>query len=134
MTDQQLEALESWMDRYSDWGGILTYFHDGDCQGADAEARHLAKGHGWFVVSHPPSSSYMRAYADYDVTRKPKDYLVRDKDIVTESHIMLAAPNGPERRGSGTWWTINEAKRQKKPLNIFWPDGKHEFIDASQTP
>jgi hypothetical protein len=37
--------------------------------------------------------------------------------------VLIATPDGPERRGSGTWYTVNAARRRERRIVIVWPNG-----------
>jgi hypothetical protein len=41
-----------------------------------------------------------------------KPYLVRDKDIVEEIDVLIAAPLETKRKKGGTWYTIKQAKEK----------------------
>ena len=61
---------------------------------------------------------------------KPKDYLVRNKDIVDQSKILIACPETAyEKSRSGTWSTINYAKRKKRKILIIFPSGNINTIN-----
>jgi len=48
----------------------------------------------------------------------------RNKAIVAEAHVMLAAPRDmTEQQYGGTWKTIGMTRKAKKPLVIVFPDG-----------
>lgn len=101
-------------------------FHHGDCMGADARAAgvviHLT---AWRHVAHPCDIEMQRAHCMADEYRPVKKPLVRNRDIVAESDIIIAMPAQKEEqyRGSGTWATIRYARDAHKPLFIVWPDG-----------
>lgn len=102
--------------------------HHGDCIGADAEfhdiIRELTKA---VIVVHPPINPTRRAWKQGDFVLKPKPYMVRDDDVIAESHLMLATPHGfNEIVRSGTWATIRHTRKAFKPLIIIWPDGSFE--------
>lgn len=101
-----------------------TEAHHGCCVGADAEFHDIlgysqAKVHG-----HPPIKTDKMADCSCDVMHEPKDYLVRNHDIVDASEWLIAAPKGPEEMRSGTWATVRYARKQKRPISIVWPDGR----------
>lgn len=61
---------------------------------------------------------------DYDIVYSPQDPLVRNRDIVSCSDIMIATPKTiHEERRSGTWATIRYARELKKKLYIIAPNG-----------
>lgn len=102
-------------------------FHHGDCQGADFSAHYIVirepmlgfKG----VVVHPPKERFYRAFCNGAERREEKSYLERDRDIVDECDILIAAPlfkDGTKRaQRSGTWYTVNYARNQGKPVVIL---------------
>ena len=105
-----------------------TEFHHGDCIGADAEADALVREHApkCFIVIHPPINPRMRAFRVPNAARKPKDYLKRNRDIVTECSVIIACPREAQEKDlyrSGTWSTVREARRQKKRCMVITPDG-----------
>src|SRR5258706_311318 len=57
-----------------------------------------------------------------DVMLPAKDYIARNHDIVDDTDILYACPDGPEKVRSGTWATIRYALKQKKKVVIFHPE------------
>lgn len=103
-----------------------TEFHHGDCIVADEQAAKVADDLGIFIVGHPPLKAYKRAFYKNGINREHKGYLLRNKCIVKETETLLATPDSyKEILRSGTWSTIREAKRQKKPVYIIYPDGSY---------
>ena len=106
--------------------------HHGACVGADEESHDAAVAYGQDIIVHPPTNE--RLMMAREKWRTPlvaavmpaKDYLDRNRDIVDASEKLIALPDGPERRGSGTWYTINYAVRKGKPVSICYPDGSVE--------
>lgn len=102
----------------------------GVCIGADEDFHVLAKAIGFYAIGHPGVNKFgkcpTRADVVCDEMLPEKPFLVRDKDIVDGSKIMLATPKGPEELRSGTWATVRYARKQKKPLMIVYPDGRVE--------
>lgn len=101
-----------------------TELHHGDCVGADAETAQIARSYGYKIVCHPPSNNSLRAFEEYDETRKPKEYFERNRDIVNETDLLFVLPkqNTPRNHG-GTWYTYNYAQHVGKKAVIIWPDG-----------
>lgn len=100
--------------------------HHGVCVGSDHASHQVALQLGRRIVAHPPSVEKLMArecLASAHEIRKPKWYHDRNRDIVNESAHLLALPDGPERPNSGTWYTINYAVEQRKPVYICYPDG-----------
>lgn len=98
-------------------------FHHGDCVGVDQEASYIARRMGYKLVAHPPIKSILRAYVDSEVSWEPNDYLTRDRDIVDCSDFVIGCPDGPRRKGSGTWYTIGYAEDRGVPVLIVHPEG-----------
>jgi hypothetical protein len=99
--------------------------HHGDCVGADAEVHH-AVGYDQWIVKHPPTDSKYRAFCEGGIELEPKPYLARNRDIVDATELLLAFPDGPERKRSGTWSTVRYAAARNKPVTIIYPDGRIE--------
>src|SRR6266446_5381502 len=97
-------------------------FHHGDCIGSDVEACQIALGHGFFIVVHPPTNESKRAFVEHDVMLPAKDYIARNHDIIDDTDILYACPDGPEKLRSGTWATIRYALKRKKKVVIFHPE------------
>jgi hypothetical protein len=100
--------------------------HHGDCIGADAEAHVIALWQGLIITVHPPSDSSLRAWKVGDYMREEKNYFARNRDIVNESEALIGLPRTKIDTGGGTWYTINYAKKQGKPVRIIYPDGSIE--------
>ena len=112
-------------------------FHHGQCVGADCYAFMIAKRFNQKIIFHPPLNEqkmfYMTAEFYYDLDyekREPKDYLVRNHEMVDECEILFACPNEMEEvLRSGTWATIRYAVKNNKKVLIIYPDGttEHNF-------
>lgn len=100
--------------------------HHGDCVGADAYAHDLADSLGLQIEIHPPLNPKSRAWKTSSIIHPPKEYLVRNKDIVNASGRLIACPRDmtEDFRGSGTWHAIRYAKKQRKPTLIIYPNGR----------
>lgn len=131
MTAEQTREVDRllgvFMRQHTQPGG-LAEFHHGDCVGSDEQADELAYRHGYYIVLHPPDSDKKRAWTThYDMSRMPKPYLVRNREIVHDDYglcdWMIATPGDRnERQRSGTWATIRYA-RKHTALLIVYPDG-----------
>lgn len=96
--------------------------HHGDCVGVDVEVAEIARKLGFITVSHPPLNSKMQAHHKSDHIRAPAEYLERNREIVDEVELMLAAPlEETIKATSGTWYTMNYSIHKKKPIVIFFP-------------
>lgn len=112
-------------------------FHHGDCKGVDElghkialEIKYSINPKLWIVI-HPPIKDAKRAFCiGANEVREPKPYLDRDEDIAAESDLLIALPEGPEESypRSGTWATVNRARKRKTVLIIIISqDGSVEF-------
>ena len=115
--------------------GNISEFHHGDCVGADAEAHDIVANLNEFIAKHihPPEKQDLRAFCNPDAIYKPKSYFARNRDIVDMSDVMVACPPTDVDPGrGGTWYTINYARKQGKPIYICYPNGtvgKENFND-----
>lgn len=105
----------------------------GDCIGADAECHRLARGAGGRELAvhiYPPKDERQRAWCQVGdagelVVHEADTFLKRDFKMVKAADLVLAFPSGrkEQRRGSGTWAVIREARRKRVPLVVVFPDG-----------
>lgn len=104
--------------------------HHGDCIGADADFHDLSRFliKGVIVHIHPPINKSKQANCEGDISEIRKDYLVRNKNIVDSSSVMIGTPKGIEELRSGTWSTIRYAKRKKVKTYVIYPDGIMEYL------
>ena len=102
--------------------------HHGDAIGADAEMHQLAVAAGIPIVIHPPSNPANRACCESASMRAELPYSARNRAIVDETEILIAAPKSPEHqaRRSGTWRTIRYARSAGRQVVVVWPDGRRE--------
>lgn len=98
--------------------------HHGDCLGADWEAAIISQERGIRTVAHPPTNPKHRGYHPSDVILPEKEYLARDRDIVDDSFVLIACPDGPERAKSGTWYTVRYARSLDRSIFLVYPDGE----------
>ena len=125
MTLEQQRALRTLLTIYN--GGVL---HHGDAVGADAQAHEMAIELGYIIVIHPPLLTEERAFKTAACVREPAPYLLRNKAIVRETEVLIAAPEGAETIRSGTWSTVRFARRVKRPIRVVLPDGEVWDDDA----
>lgn len=101
--------------------------HHGACVGADEMMHCYAMAGHCRVIVHPPINPHLRMTYDPGATWLPaKGYLVRDRDIVDATELLLATPDGPEHDHSGTWYTVRYAVSKHKPVYICYPHGEVE--------
>lgn len=100
----------------------ITEFHHGDCIGADAEAHDIVREFfpNVWIVGHLPKYKNKQVFRKCDEYRAPLDYLVRDKNIVSETEFLIGAPKSDdEELRSGTWTTIRYSRKANKPQEIL---------------
>lgn len=118
MTDAQRDAVAALLAELQ-----ASEFHHGDCIGADQQAAEIASSAGAQIHSHPPTNVAIRAFTRADLELEPKDYLVRNREIVDATDVLIAAPAGPEVQRSGTWSTVRYARGLRRTILIIMPDG-----------
>lgn len=101
--------------------------HHGDCVGSDAEFHAICTDLAVPVTVHPPDNSKLRAWCEGRHIEREKPYLVRNKDIVRSSTVLIATPKENVEpkpgRGQGTWSTIRFG-RTLVPVHVVFPNGK----------
>jgi nucleoside 2-deoxyribosyltransferase len=105
-------------------------FHHGDCIGADEQAHNLARALWFKVFIHPADDESRRAFCKALPERvsTPKPFLMRNKDIVDQTDVLIAAPKAMEEEvRSGTWATVRYARKLNRPIYICYPDGRLVF-------
>ena len=108
--------------------------HHGLCIGADLQfdaiARLVPACRG--MVVHPCNLPQKQGRVPLDLLRdavRPvKKPLVRNRDIVTESTVMVATPKEAQMQlRSGTWTTVRYALEASRPTAIVLPNGGYVF-------
>jgi hypothetical protein len=126
MTKPQLLGIYWYIARVkleNDSEDVTIEVHHGDCLGGDAQFHVIATVLGCRTVAHPPIDSRLRAGCQADEIRRPKPYLARDWDIVTDTGELLATPNTPvPYQNSGTWTTTGYAVQLRRPAKVFMPN------------
>lgn len=91
-------------------------FHHGDAVGADREAVGLAQQYGFTCVAHPAGA----------------DPLVRNREIVAASSVLIAAPEtDKEQQRSGTWATCRYARAYQIPV-VMLSRGIADYFDVDK--
>jgi len=100
--------------------------HHGDCIGSDYVFHHICLELNIPVILHPPIDPKAQAFCEFaHVVLEAKEYLVRNKDIVNESDVVIACPpTFVELQRSGTWSTWRYASKIEKETYIVYPNGK----------
>jgi hypothetical protein len=119
MTWKQKDQFFHWL-----WDNLIDEFHHGDCIGADSEAHEIVYyQYGVPIIIHPPLNPDKRMYnGNAKEIRPQKEYFARNRDIVDETDILIAAPKTLEEElRSGTWATIRYARKMGKQVIILEP-------------
>jgi hypothetical protein len=111
---------------------LFRTLREGDCIGGDQIAAMTARGLGFHIVAHPPTKDRYRCWFPADTCLQPRPYLDRNQDIVDVCAALLATPDGPPRPHSGTWHTIDYARRVERPTAVIWPDGRIDLRDYGE--
>lgn len=131
MTDAQLAGLFGLMIRAKRLSDSTVDFHHGLCVGSDEQAHGLARVLGFRICGHPPRDSrFTMRYSRVEFFRlsSPREYLLRNQDIVDASDELIAAPGESEEvQRSGTWATIRRARSVERRHTIVFPNGALEI-------
>lgn len=123
-TPRQLISLTALFGLIRETSSDSVVLHHGDCVGVDQQACELALEAAFLLHCHPPTNPKLRARIQSDMESRPKDYLLRNRDIVNFSDVLIALPKTIEEElRSGTWATIRYAQRVNHPYIIVRPDG-----------
>lgn len=103
-------------------------FDHGDCIGSDAQSHPIAILCGAKIHLRPSLVTSLRAFCEIrtgvDTFYSPKPPLVRNRDIVDASKVLIATPGEmTEQLRSGTWSTIRYARKHGRRVIIIFPDG-----------
>jgi hypothetical protein len=128
MSPAQFEAAKDALESLAP----VTELHHGDCQGADMQIDLIAHSLHLDVIVHPPENPRLRAWcigaAEY---RPPAPYLERDRAIVGECDLLIAAPKEPvDSARSGTWYAINYARKIGRPVIMVYRSGYTERFNT----
>lgn len=118
MSERQLSALRIYLMSVIDFG---TYFHHGDAKGADQQFHDMVRERcgNAVLVAHPCDIPYWRAYCRSDEVRGIYLPLERDRHIVSECALIIAAPASLEEGRGGTWYTVRYAREAGKPVILL---------------
>ncbi len=126
MAPKQMAALRELLGQRS----CPDEFHHGCCVGADEEAVLILRS-VWVgnvsVHAHPSDldgTTSERAFGKSDVCHARRPPLLRNRDIVHASDLLIACPKSEkEVVRSGTWATIRHARRSEIEVVIVTRDG-----------
>jgi len=125
MTTLQYSMVTKILTMYEDQ---IEEIHHGDCIGADKDFHDIATMVGIKSVLHPPKNESKRAFCTADITLQSKEYLDRNHDIVDDTDLLIATPDGMVNvLRSGTWATIRYSKGKRNKTIIIYPDGKTKY-------
>jgi hypothetical protein len=123
MSPSQLERVRKLLELHFH-GSKHSWFHHGDCIGADTQAREVAKAIGYQIHCHPPLDPSNRAWTEFDLRDPEYSYHGRNQRIVKACNSIIGAPLTYSNIGGGTWWTIDCARRMRKSRYIVFRDGE----------
>src|SRR5215469_262198 len=83
-------------------------FHHSYQLGADADAHTIAREAcpASRVIVHPPRDESLRAYLQADAQRHARGRIARNREIVGECDILIAAPGTGEGEHSSEVWSM----------------------------
>lgn len=121
MRPWQMEAFVKALTYLSAGPGVVPTLHQGMCIGADIEANAIALALGFHTTGHPPLNQSKMARMHVTTSEPAYEYLVRNRHIVEDSKVLIAAPSGPEvsQPRSGTWATKRYADRIGRPVIVL---------------
>lgn len=117
MTEWQKRRLRAWVREFRP-----DEFHHGDCVGADAQAHKIVRETlpECRIVIHPGDIPNMRANCKGDMVFDALPPLHRNRLIVSATDEMIAAPESDQEQArGGTWFTIREARRVGKRVDVI---------------
>jgi len=120
--------------------GEVNEWHCGDAIGADHQANQtvatLRKGiYDVVTHGHPCNIEKQRAYDEYDRMHEIAPPLVRNRRMVDQCDLLIAAPYEYNEvlKGSGTWATIRYARARHVRIIVVWPNGSATEIPAEES-
>ncbi len=125
MTPAQVRAVDALLGRLAEsQGGLGLCGLHGDCVGADADFDAICKRRGIAVKIRPADVPGMRAGCDSEAIAEPRPPLVRNREIVADSELLIACPRTREEvLRSGVWATIRAMRRRGGAIYLVAPDG-----------
>jgi hypothetical protein len=124
LSDDQKTKIKEILDKCET---DITVLH-GDCVGADTDFHNLCINYkqrnpdkNLTIHIYPPNNKTMRAFNVGDLIMNEEPYLVRNDNILKNSHYLIACPidKNIEILRSGTWSTIRKARKQNKIIYIL---------------
>ncbi len=108
-------------------GKLVTELHHGSCKGADVEVHELAASVPERIV-WPSDNDATRVDVTPEegvIIHEQHPPLKRNEFIVDSTDKLIAFPLNEYESASGTWACIHHARKQNKPILIFWPSGDY---------
>lgn len=127
MTKPQLAAVRRHAEACAPIAPVV--LHTGGCVGADRQFHDVFRDvfADLRIVTHPASGlpEELCDWSDADELLDAMPPLRRNADIVDAivHGTLWAAPKGPEERRSGTWACVRYARKARRGIVYFWPDG-----------
>lgn len=108
-----------------------TIFIHGMCKGVDTEAHYIVreilpdcKIIGYPGVSFVTGENYDHIESDVDERKVEQTFLKRNRDIVNDCDFLIGCPYSKSPQISGTFYTINYAKNNKKNVLVICQEEK----------
>jgi len=129
MTKPQSHTVRTLLRTFRELSTGQPFFEHGDCVGSDDEAHNSAVALRYYTVAHPPTDERYRAFTTCNAYRTARPYLERNKNIVLDTNMLIAAPKQfREQDRGGTWSTVRYARtKQFGLIYIIQPDGVIKF-------
>jgi hypothetical protein len=113
------------------------YVTHGGCVGGDDQFDEMAAALGIPRVVRPAATgsraipgSVLRARG-WVVILQPREPLLRNREIVAASKLMIGAPaTAVEERRSGTWYTIRWTRKRGKRLELLLPEFRPHEVEG----
>lgn len=131
LTDHQLSWLYTTLESRS-----IDIVHHGACVGADTAVHLAALDSGVPVHVWPPTNMKLIGRDCFQpnvlVTIHPRmPYLNRNREIVNATVGLIALPKHDKQpvdasQWGGTWYTVEFAQRNDRPVMICYPNGRIE--------
>lgn len=122
--DGMSEKAKKTLRKYMDENQEITEVHHGDCVGSDEDFHHELSNTSINIFVHPPIKEDYRAFCKGHTVLPPKDYLIRNRDIVNICDVLVGFPRSEQEEvRSGTWSTIRYARKVGKKIILIFPNG-----------
>lgn len=119
------EAQTQWVNDFLD-DNTTNVLHHGDCVGVDDQVANLFfEHHSAYIIAHPGKTCRCKAHCKVnDLIMHNSENLTRNRLIVQSVELLLAFPLTETKiRYSGTWYTVEYAKKINIPVFTVKPSG-----------